>query len=65
VLACGFSAARGDIIAMLDARPHRSAGDTRFLAPLLDGAGFVKALLTLDGAAVATLPRGATPANAS
>ncbi|MBV9818794.1 MAG: glycosyltransferase family 2 protein [Solirubrobacterales bacterium] len=42
-LACGFAAARGDIIVMLDADGSTDPAEIpRFLAPLQDGADFVK-----------------------
>jgi glycosyltransferase involved in cell wall biosynthesis len=42
-LACGFAAARGDIIVMLDADGSTDPAEIpRFLAPLFDGADFAK-----------------------
>jgi glycosyltransferase involved in cell wall biosynthesis len=42
-LACGFAAARGDIIVMIDADGSTDPGEmARFVAPLLDGHDFVK-----------------------
>jgi glycosyltransferase involved in cell wall biosynthesis len=49
-VACGFAAARGDIIVMLDADGSTDPAEIpRFLAPLRDGADFVKGSRFIDG----------------
>jgi len=49
-LACGFAAARGDIIVMLDADGSTDPAEIpNFIAPLLDGADFVKGSRYMDG----------------
>jgi glycosyltransferase involved in cell wall biosynthesis len=49
-LACGFAAATGDIIVMLDADGSTDPGEIPvFLAPLVRGADFVKGSRYLDG----------------
>jgi glycosyltransferase involved in cell wall biosynthesis len=55
-LACGFVAATGDIIAMVDADGSADAGEIpRFVAALLDGADFAKGSRFIDGGVAATL----------
>jgi len=49
-LACGFAAARGDIIIMIDADGSTDPAEIpSFIAPLLDGADFVKGSRNMDG----------------
>ena len=49
-LACGFAAARGDIIVMLDADGSTDPAEIpQFVAPLLVGADFVKGSRCIDG----------------
>jgi glycosyltransferase involved in cell wall biosynthesis len=49
-LACGFAAATGDIIVMIDADGSTDPAEIpRFLNPLVDGADFVKGSRYLDG----------------
>jgi glycosyltransferase involved in cell wall biosynthesis len=49
-LACGFAAATGDIIVMLDADGSTDPAEIpRFLNPLVEGADFVKGSRYLDG----------------
>jgi glycosyltransferase involved in cell wall biosynthesis len=49
-LACGFAAAEGDIIVMLDADGSTDPAEIpRFVQPLLDGADFVKGSRCLEG----------------
>jgi glycosyltransferase involved in cell wall biosynthesis len=57
-LACGFAAARGDIIAMVDADGSADAGEIpRFVQALLDGADFAKGTRSGDGGGSADLTR--------
>ncbi len=49
-LACGFAAARGDIIVMIDADGSTDPGEIpSFIRPLIDGADFVKGSRYLEG----------------
>jgi glycosyltransferase involved in cell wall biosynthesis len=49
-LACGFAAARGDIIVMIDADGSTDPGEIpSFIAPLIKGADFVKGSRYLEG----------------
>jgi glycosyltransferase involved in cell wall biosynthesis len=57
-LACGFAAAKGDIIAMVDADGSADAGEIpRFVQALLDGADFAKGTRSGDGGGSADLTR--------
>jgi glycosyltransferase involved in cell wall biosynthesis len=50
-LACGFAAARGDIIVMIDADGSTDPAEIpRFVAPLLEGADFAKGSRFMEGA---------------
>jgi glycosyltransferase involved in cell wall biosynthesis len=55
-LACGFAAAKGDIIAMVDADGSADAGEIpRFVQALLDGADFAKGTRSGEGGGSADL----------
>jgi glycosyltransferase involved in cell wall biosynthesis len=57
-LACGFAAAKGDIIAMVDADGSADAGEIpRFVQALLDGADFAKGTRSGEGGGSADLTR--------
>ena len=57
-LACGFAAAKGDIIAMVDADGSADAGEIpRFAQALLNGADFAKGTRSGDGGGSADLTR--------
>ena len=57
-LACGFAAAKGDIIAMVDADGSADAGEIpRFVQALLDGADFAKGTRSGDGGGSADLTK--------
>ena len=57
-LACGFAAARGDIIVMLDADGSTDPQEiTRFVQPLLDGADFAKGSRCMAGGGSKDLSR--------
>jgi glycosyltransferase involved in cell wall biosynthesis len=57
-LACGFAAARGDIIVTVDADGSTDPEEIpRFIAPLIDGADFVKGSRYVDGGGSADITR--------
>lgn len=57
-LACGFAAAKGDIIAMVDADGSADAGEIpRFVRALVDGADFAKGTRSGEGGGSADLTR--------
>lgn len=57
-LACGFAAATGDIIAMVDADGSADPGEIpRFVAALLDGADFAKGTRFADGGGSSDITR--------
>jgi glycosyltransferase involved in cell wall biosynthesis len=57
-LACGFAAAKGDIIAMVDADGSADAGEIpRFVQALVDGADFAKGTRSGEGGGSADLTR--------
>ena len=57
-LACGFAAARGDIIVTVDADGSTDPEEIpRFIAPLMDGADFVKGSRYMDGGGSADITR--------
>jgi glycosyltransferase involved in cell wall biosynthesis len=57
-LACGFEAATGDVIAMVDADGSADPGEIpRFVAALLDGADFAKGTRFLPGGGSADITR--------
>lgn len=57
-LACGFAAARGDIIVTIDADGSTDPGEIpNFIAPLIRGADFVKGSRYLDGGGSADITR--------
>src|SRR5580658_6398669 len=57
-LACGFAAATGDIIAMVDADGSADPSEIpRFVAALLDGADFAKGTRFADGGGSADITR--------
>ncbi len=57
-LACGLAAARGDIIVMLDADGSTDPAEIpRFIAPLIQGADFVKGSRHMEGGGSADLTR--------
>ena len=57
-LACGFAAARGDIIVTVDADGSTDPGEIpSFIAPLINGADFVKGSRYLEGGGSADITR--------
>jgi glycosyltransferase involved in cell wall biosynthesis len=57
-LACGFAACTGDIVVMLDADGSTDPAEIpRFIAPLLDGADFVKGSRFLPGGGSSDITR--------
>jgi glycosyltransferase involved in cell wall biosynthesis len=57
-LACGFAAARGDIIVTVDADGSTDPEEIpRFIAPLMDGADFVKGSRYMDGGGSADITK--------